>query len=289
MVKKKVKKSAYNRNERKLEIIRKLPLTPRKLINEKDIAIDFAEKVYKKFDRIIKATILFGSQAKNEAKQGSDIDVIIIIDDASIKWDMELIAWYREELGKLISTQKYPRDLHINTIKLTTWWQDLLQGDPVVINVLRYGEALIDVAGFFNPLKALLIQGKIHSTPEAVYIALQRAPTHLARSKYAILNSIEGVYWTMVDAAQAALITAGKLPPSPEHLPQMLKTTFVDSNMIKIDRVRELRDIYVFHKGILHHEIHEVKGEEIDKWQKTAESFLLEMTRVIDQLLDSKK
>ena len=93
----------------------------------------------------------------------------------------------------------------------------------------------------------------------------------------------------MVDAAQAALITAGKLPSSPEHLPQMLKTTFVDNDMLKIDRVRELRDIYVFHKGILHHEIHEVKGEQIDKWQKTAESFLLEMSRVIDQLLDSKK
>jgi len=250
--------------------------------------MDFAEKVHKKFDRMIKASILFGSQAKQTAKPKSDIDIILIIDDASISWDLELIAWYREELGKIIAAQSYSRELHLSTIKLTTWWQDLIHGDPVVINVVRYGEALIDSGGFFNPIKALLIQGRMRSTPEAVYNALQRAPTHLARSKIALLKSIEGVYWSMIDSAQAALITAGKMPPSPEHIPEMLKTTFVDSGMLKIDFVRQLRDIYVIHKGITHQEIHEVKGTEIDKWQDISEAFLSSMTKIIDQILERK-
>ncbi len=282
----KIKKSAKS-DDADLKVVKTLPLEKRTLRNEKDIAMDFAEKVHKKFDRMIKSSVLFGSQAKDTAKSNSDIDIILIIDDASINWDLELIAWYREELGKLIAGQSYSKDLHINTIKLTTWWQDLLHGDPVVINVLRYGEALIDSGGFFNPLKALLLQGRIRSTPEAVYNALQRAPAHLARSKMAIISSIEGVYWTMIDAAQAALITAGKLPPSPEHIPQMLKTTFVDSGMLRIDKVRALRDIYVLHKGIVHREIHEVKGEEIDKWQDIAEKFLYDMSKLIDQILES--
>ena len=277
-----------NKKHSKLKVMKKLPLEKNKLINEKDIAMDFAEKVHKKFDRMIKASVLFGSQATNSSRPGSDIDVILIIDDASINWDNELIAWYREELGKLIAVQRYAKDLHINTIKLTTWWQDLVQGDPVVINILRYGEALIDSGGFFNPLKSLLLQGRMRSTPEAVYMALQRAPAHLARSRIAILGSIEGVYWTMMDAAQAALITASKLPPSPENIPQMMKTTFVDNNLMKIEFVRELREIYVLHKGIMHGDIHEIKGDEIDKWQKRAEVFLLEMTKIIDRILDAK-
>ena len=277
-----------NKKHSKLKVMKKLPLEKNKLINEKDIAMDFAEKVHKKFDRMIKASVLFGSQATNSSRIGSDIDVILIIDDASINWDNELIAWYREELGKLIAVQRYAKDLHINTIKLTTWWQDLVQGDPVVINILRYGEALIDSGGFFNPLKSLLLQGRMRSTPEAVYMALQRAPAHLARSRIAILGSIEGVYWTMMDAAQAALITASKLPPSPENIPQMMKTTFVDNNLMKIEFVRELREIYVLHKGIMHGDIHEIKGDEIDKWQKRAEVFLLEMTKIIDRILDAK-
>ncbi len=291
MVKKKVKRvrKKKEKSEDKADYIKKLPFKERKLINEKEIAMDFAQKVQKKFDRLIKAIVLFGSQTKDNATPSSDIDIVMIIDDASVSWDLELIAWYREELGKLISAQEYPKDLHINTIKLTTWWQDMVQGDPVVLNIIRSGEALIDYGGFFNPLKALLLQGRVRSTPEAVYMALQRAPAHLSRSKLAILNSIEGVYWTMIDAAQAALITAGQLPPSPEHIPQMMKTQFVDTGMMKLDRVRELREIYVLHKGIMHREIHEVKGHEIDKWQFIAEAFLLEMTRIIDGLLDSKK
>ncbi len=259
---------------------------PRELKNEKDIAINFASQVHKRFDLMIKSSILFGSQAKNEATPGSDIDVIFIIDDASINWDLELISWYREELAKIIASNKYARELHINTMKLTTFWNDLLHGDPVVLNILRYGEALIDSGGFFNPVKALLLQGKIRSTPEAVYSALQRAPNHLARSKVSVLNAIEGVYWCMTDSAQAALITAGKLPPSPEHIPEMLKEMFVDTGLIKIELVRALRDIYMIHKGIAHGSITHVKGAEIDRWQYVAENFMSDMTKVIDSLID---
>ena len=261
----------------------------KEFLNEKEIAMDFAQKAYVKFDKMIKASVLFGSQAKNTASSGSDIDIILIIDDAAINWDLELISWYREELGKIISAQNYSKELHINTIKLTTWWQDLMHGDPVVLNILRYGEALIDSGGFFNPLKALLLQGRIKSTPEAVYAALQRAPAHIARSKAAEAGVIEGVYWAMIDSAQAALITAGKLPPSPEHIPEMLKETFVDSGMLKINSVRAIRDLYVLHKSISHGQVSDIKGVELDQWQDTAEKFLLEMTKIIDVLLEKKE
>jgi predicted nucleotidyltransferase/uncharacterized protein (UPF0332 family) len=269
--------------------VKTIPIETPKLTSERDIAYDFATKVHEKFDKLVKASILFGSQAKNTATATSDIDLILIIDDASINWDIELVAWYREELGKLVSSLRYGKELHINSIKLTTWWNDLMQGDPVIINIIRYGEVLIDSGGFFNPFKALLAQGQIHSTPEAVYTALQRAPTHLARSKFSQMSAIEGVYWCMIDSAQAALMTSGKLPPSPEHVPAMLKENFVDKGMLKIEAVKDMRDIYVLHKAIAHGEVKSVKGIEIDAWQQKAEKFMLEMTRIIDLLLTNKK
>ena len=261
----------------------------RKIRDEKEIAMDFAEKAHKKFDKIIKSSVLFGSQAKNTATSDSDIDIILIIDDASISWDLELIAWYREELGKIIAAQNYGRELHINTIKLTTWWNDLMHGDAVILNMLRYGEALIDSGGFFNPIKALLLQGKIHSTPEAVYSALQRAPGHIARSKFAEMSAIEGVYWAMVDSAQAALMMAGKLPPSPEHLPEMLQETFVSPGLLKSNAVKTLKEIYILHKSISHGQVSDIKGQEIDAWQDTAEKFLSDMTVIIDKILEKNK
>jgi predicted nucleotidyltransferase len=275
--------------EKEEKATKELPPQKTAIVSQSDIAMDFALKVHRRFDKLIKATILFGSQVKNTAVANSDIDIIIIIDDASIAWDLELIAWYREELAKIIAGNKYKNDLHINTVKLTTWWQDLLYGDPIVINILRYGEALIDSGGFFAPIKALLIQGKIRSTPEAVYAALQRAPDHLARSKAAAMGAIEGTYWAMVDSAQAALITAGKVPPSPEHIPAMLKDVFVDRGLLTIESVRALRDLYLLHKSIAHGEAGPVKGVDIDVWQDKTEKFISDMTTIIAKLLESEK
>ena len=201
---------------------------------------------------------------------------------------MELIAWYREELGKLIAGKDYGKELHINTIKLTTWWQDLIHGDPVVLNILRYGEALIDLGGFFTPLKFLLEKGKIRSTPEAAFVALQRAPTHLVRSKIAEMGAIEGIYWTMVDSAQAALIVAGKMPPSPEQIGEMLKEAFVDTGMVSTGYVRAFNDLFAMHKNISHGKVSEVKGSEIDRWQEIAEKFMSEMTGLINKMIEKK-
>ncbi|MEK6855715.1 MAG: nucleotidyltransferase domain-containing protein [Nanoarchaeota archaeon] len=257
--------------------------------NEREMALDFAMKVQQKFDKIIKAVVLFGSQTKNESLPGSDIDLVIIIDDASIQWDMELIAWYREELGKLIQNSKYEKELHVNTIKLTTWWNDLMYGDPVIINILRYGDVLVDYAGFFNPLKILLQEGKIKSTHEAVYVALERSPNHLLRSKISKIGSIDGIFWSMVDSAQAALMTVGKLPPSTEHIPGMLRETFVQKGMLKESYADALRDLYAIHRGINHGKIHDIPGKDIDEWYKVADSFLNEMSRIINTIIESQK
>lgn len=256
------------------------------LKTESEIAMDFAVRAYKKFDKIIKSIILFGSTIKNNSSSGSDIDIIVLIDDVAIHWDQELVAWYREELGKLVSRNPYKKELHINTIKLSTWWDDLLKGDPVIINVLRYGEALIDIAGFFDPLKYLLITGKIKSTPEAIHNLLQRAPQHILRSKLSELNSIEGLYWAMVDSAHAALIAAKKIPPSPEHIPAELKETFVDEGKLKIDYVTWYRDLHVLHKQIAHGEIKDLKGVEIDAWQEKTEKFLETMAKLVNEIIN---
>jgi len=256
-----------------------------KLKDEKEIAFDFALKVYERFNKLIKSIILFGSAAKGTMQKGSDVDIIIIIDDASIKWDDELIAWYREELGKLIELNPYIRPLHVNTVKLVTWWEELLRGEPVVINVIRFGEPLVDFGGFFLPLKFLLAEGKIKSTPEAIYNALQRAPRHLARSRASMFNAIEAMYWAMVDASHAVLIAANQIPPSPEYIPAMLKKIFVERKILDIKYVMWCRDLYLLSHKILHGEIREISGKELEEWHKRTDEFLGEMAKLINYMI----
>ncbi len=271
---------------RKAKKVAKIALPTLQIRTEREIAMDFAIKLYRKFTKMIKSVVLFGSTVKQLATKTSDIDLIIIIDDCTIQWDAELIAWYREELGKLIKENPYRKALHINTVRLSTWWNDMLRGDPVVVNVIRWGEALIDFGGFFNPLKVLLQKGKIKSTPETIYTALQRAPIHISRSKAAILGAIEGLYWACVDSAHAALIAAKQVPPSPEHVPQMLKEQFVSKRLLNMRYVVWYRDLYILAHKTLHGDIVEIKGKEIDKWEERADLFVREMAKIVRKITE---
>lgn len=259
-----------------------------KIVGEREIAADFAMKIYGKFDQMIKSVVLFGSSAKKVSTPDSDIDIIVIIDDVSVKWDEELVAWYREELGKLIKANPYSKALHINSVKLSTWWEDILRGDPVVINVLRYGDALIDFGGFFNPLRLLLKEGKIRSTPESIYTLLQRAPGHLTRAKQSMLAVVDGLYWTMVDAAHAALIAADVMPSSPEDIPNVLRETFVKTKRLNKKFVDYYDEVHLVAKDIVHGNLTFIKGKNLDDWFEKADLFLGEMAALVDSLIDER-
>jgi len=284
---KKVKQIKKNKTKKylKRKKVAKENISSIELNSNHDIAMDFAVKSYKVFDRIIKSIILFGSTVKQTSSSDSDIDIIILIDDVSINWDQKLIAWYRQELNKILKKNPYEKEIHINTVKLSTWWEDLMRGDPIILNILRQGRSLIDIAGFFEPLKYLLIKGKIKSTPEAIYSCLQRAPIHFSRSKVAELNAIEGLYWAMVDSSHAALIAAHTAPTSPEHIASELKETFVDSGKLKMKYVIWYRDLLVLHKEITHGRIKSLKGTDIDEWQNRTEEFLEVMAKLVNELV----
>jgi len=255
------------------------------IFKENDIAMDFATKIYKKFDKLIKSVILFGSTIKKTSSQNSDIDVVVLIDDASIKFDQELISWYREELGKIISSNPYKKEIHISTIRLTTWWQDVMRGDPVALNMIRYGEEILDFGGFFRPLRILLQEGKIKSTPEAIYTCLERSPMHLANSKRSILSAVEGVYWAMVESANALLMANKTTPASPEHIAMMLKENFVDKKMLDIKYVNMYQNVFSLHKGITRGEIQKVHGKDIDEMQENAQKFIGVMAELIRKIV----
>jgi len=278
-----VKTNKISGKKEKTSSVKKFPVY--KLETERDIAMDFAQKAYQRFDRMLKAVVLFGSSAKDKSVPGSDIDIILIVDDASIRFDEKLILWYREELEKIIRENPYKKSLHINTVKLTTWWQDLFRGDPVVINIIRFGEAMIDFGGFFNPLKILLQEGKIKPTPESMYSIINRIPGHIIQSKVSEMSSIEGCYWAMTETAQAMLMAVNILPPSPEQIPLLLKQNFVDKNLLKMKYATDMRDLYEVHRSIIHGEVKDIDGKIVDMWQDKAEEFFKVALKIINGMI----
>jgi len=256
---------------------------------ETRIAFDFSVKVYKRFKDIIKAVVLFGSVAKEKNIEKSDIDLIIFIDDCTVKWDEELIAWYRVELAKIVAKEKEKERLHINTVTLTAFWDEVKAGEPLAINVIRYGEVLIDYGGFFNPLKILLAKGKIRPSPEAIFVALERSQDNLAKSNFAMLGSIEGMYWAMVDAGHSALMAMNVIPPSPELLGELLNDFFVKTKKLDKKHVDNYLEVMKLAKDIRNGDVKYVRGVKLQELYEKSTEFVNVTTEISKELIKNEK
>lgn len=250
-----------------------------KLIGEAyRISYNFAKRVFEIFPGIIKSVVLFGSISKAVPTKRSDIDILIIVDDTSVTPTRKFIDWYNVELANLLKKSD-PR-LHVTTVTLSTFWENVLIGEPVVINVLRYGVPLIDT-GYFEPLQFLLAAGRIRPTKEAIYNALTRAPWHLVRANSRILAGITDLYWVMIDSAHAALMAYGKVPPSPEHIEKMLIETFVNKKLLHRKYVSYYREVWKTAKAIVHGEILKGSGIDFDRYRRMAEEFEGKMKELV--------
>jgi len=193
-----------------------------------DIAYEFSKKIYEEMKDLVKATVLFGSSARKTSSQG-DIDVLVIIDDLTVRLTPELTEAYTLITEKIIAETS--NMLHITTLKLTAFWEYIRSGDPVIINMLRDGIALLDT-GFFEPIQVLLKQGRIRPTHESVWAYFAKAPSTLYNSKWHLLQATIDLYWAVIDAAHAALMKLGEIPPTPEHVADMMQIHMVNKGLI---------------------------------------------------------
>jgi|TARA_B100001971_G_C18068170_1_gene471596 predicted nucleotidyltransferase/uncharacterized protein (UPF0332 family) len=245
-----------------------------------DISYRFANELYRELGGLIRGVIIFGSAARASTTPKSDIDILVIIDDLTISLSPEVLEAYRVIVNKTIV--KVSTRLHITTLRFTSFWEYMRAGDPVGINILRDGVALID-SGFFEPLQALLKKGKIRPTSESIWTYYIRAPNTLHNSKWHLLQATLDMYWAVIDAAHAALMKHGEIPPTPEHVADLLEQKLVKKKLLEHKYVLIMRHFYKIMKGIVHREIKEIKGSDYDKYYKTAEDFVKRMREFVEE------
>lgn len=253
---------------------------------EFEIARVFAKKVYDEFSDFLKAVVLFGSVTKEEYEQKrkfakeKDVDILIIVDDVRIKFSQELATTYRVILEKIIADTE-PNRLHIQSMRFTSFWEYIRAGDPVAINILRYGMALIDT-GFFDPLQALLDEGRIRPSKESVYTYFTMAPASIQRSRQHLLTAMMDLYWATIDSAHAALMHLGYIPPSPEDVADMIEEKLVKPGYVSRKYANTMRTMYKVFKQIVHRDIKEVEGRDYDKYKYEVQDFVKEMKKFIE-------
>jgi predicted nucleotidyltransferase/uncharacterized protein (UPF0332 family) len=243
-----------------------------------EIAKTFSKRVYGEFGDFLRAIVLFGSAAK-EKKNPSDIDILIILDDVKIQFTEEIVQTYRVILQKVIADTSKER-LHIQSMKFTSFWEYVRAGDPVATNILRYGIALVDT-GFFDPLQTLLDQGRIRPTPESIATYFTMAPGSLEKAKGHIWSAGIDLYWSVINSAHAALMHHGEVPPSPEHVVEIMRRTLVKEKKVSAESIKTMEEMYALFKGITTRSKKDFTGKEYDIYRKKAEKFVKEMDKYI--------
>lgn len=238
-------------------------------------ALKFAEEVFPEFNTVIKSIVFFGSSSRQKKDRG-DIDVLIVFNDANVISDQDFKIYFQKKINEAID--KISDKLHVNVATLTVFFENLLNGEPVVLNIIRDGVSLIDT-GFFAPLKVLLLKGKLKPSAEAILNSATKVEAHLVKSKINLLSAYQELYLSTLDAAQATLMAHGIVAPSPVKVPDMLKTIKIPAPTIKI-----YKDMYSLFKKIEHRELLQITGKQYDTYLKKTISF----NKVMEKKLKKK-
>ncbi len=266
---------------------RKHPNLPKYPTDDLFSARKFVAELQKELGDFLKAAVMFGSAARQsylkeplQQIMGHDIDVLLIINDLSMIASEEVVQAYRIIVQQVAT--KVSHRLHINTLKLTTFWDYIRMGDPIVINMLRDGVPLLD-AGFFEPLQHLLFEGRIRPTKEAMWTYFSRAPLTLQNAEWHVQQATLDLYWAVIDAAHAVLMKVGEIPPTPAHVADLLEHRFVKRKLMSQKYVDSMRFFFDLGKKITHKEIGTITGTQYEHYQALARDFVREMKRLIGE------
>jgi uncharacterized protein (UPF0332 family)/predicted nucleotidyltransferase len=244
--------------------------------------------VLRKFEKYIYSYVIGGSLVRGEAKDTSDVDVFIIIDDTDVKRMSRLelkeklrgiIYQYVAEAGELAGVKN---KLSPQVYLLTEFWEDVKDASPVIFTFIRDGIPLYDRGGFL-PWKLLLKMGKIKPSPEAIDRFMSMGDKTREIIKQRLLDIVlNDIYWSVITPTQALLMMYGIPPTNPYETVKEFKRIFVETEKLADKKYLDIMEniIITYYKGFEHGKIKEVSGAEVDKLLKDAEDYTKKLKEI---------
>ena len=245
----------------------------------KDLAYEFTKLLHKEMGKFVRAVVLFGSAVRKKDSKSSDIDVLVIIDDVTVQLTKPLVEAYRIIIAKCVA--KVSNKLHVVSLRFSGFWEYMRLGDPVGINILRDGLAILDT-GFFTPMQHLLARGFVRPSREAIWAYYVMAPRTLTNSQFMINRAAMELYWAAIDSGHAALMSIGELPPSPDHVADLIEQKLVKRGHVPRKMVTIMRSLYSLNKNV-ERGGYSLSGKDYDQYAKDATLFVKEMKKIIER------
>ncbi len=266
---------------------------------------EFGKRVLEKYGKYVKAIVMMGSVAREEFRPTSDIDIFVILDDASqeltpelqdkIDDDMEKIADGIDDAQVTIKDPASGKENKISLISvqpsysLTEFTDYARVGHPIIYNFIKEGVPMFDT-GFFTPWKNLLLSGKITGTREAIENYMEGAPKKLMRAKTVkLLMLAEDCFYSMLNTVQAVLMFMGLPPPVPNKAYDDVMKYLVEPGILEKEYAEWLKEIVQIRKKIEHKDLTDVTGAFVDEWLGKADKFTEKMFGLLNALEFRKK
>ena len=237
------------------------------------IARDFSKDLILELKELVRSIVLFGSNTNDTLNKNSDIDIMIVLDNVSVYVSKELQEAYKIIVQKL--SNKYSNKLHIMTVNLSDLWDMARKGDPILINILRYGLPLFD-RDLVEPLQYLLEIGKIKPTIEAANNYISRSQVLMEDTKKHLQNSILDMYYSIIDIVHVCLMVNKITPPSPKEMPKIFKEKFKKTNLEKYFKI--IDEFYKIAKKIEHNMADKIDGKKYDELHEKATNLIKDLT-----------
>jgi predicted nucleotidyltransferase len=231
-------------------------------------SVKFMNEIRRKFGEIVKSVVIFGSVAKGDIKQTSDVDIWVILDDTALKTSIDFDR-IREEI---YITAENLKDLHVQTTNLTEFWQWIRIGSPELINYLRYGLIIYDT-GFVKPIQRMLQLGLLPPSEEVIKLKQKASEVRLEKIKNDLKSIIFDLRYCASDAIQAVVMHYYKTQPDPKEIPKYLEE-MVNEGKIEKEFLEKWREIDKLWKDIDHRIVKEVNGEYLQKALNLAQEII---------------
>jgi predicted nucleotidyltransferase/uncharacterized protein (UPF0332 family) len=238
------------------------------------ISREFSKTLILELKDLVRSIVIFGSNTQNTLNKDSDIDIMVVLDNISVFVSPELKEAYQIIINNI--SQKYPNKLHILTMNLSDLWDNSRKGDPVLINILRYGQPLFD-RDLIEPMQYLLETGKIRPTREAAFNYISRSENLLEETDKHLQNAILDLYYSTIDIVHATLMTHKIMPPSPRDMPKIFEKEFKKTNFEKYSK--DIEELYILAKDIEHNRIEKINGKLFDKYKKVTTKLVTELKK----------
>ncbi|MFW5704393.1 MAG: nucleotidyltransferase domain-containing protein [Nanoarchaeota archaeon] len=248
------------------------------------IARNFSKEIITEMKDLVRSIVLFGSNSKNTQNKNSDVDIMVVLDNVSVFVSPELREAYHVIVGNL--TNKISNKLHILTMNLSDLWDMARKGDPVLINILRFGVPLFD-RDLVEPLQYLLEIGKIKPTRESMYNYISRSKVLLDETKNHLENAVLDLYYSVVDIVHSVLIMEKITPPSPKDMPAIYSKAFKGKKIENLSK--EIEFFYDLAKKIEYRNLDvKIDGKLFDGAKKKAEKIVSEIDSYIREEIKDK-